>query len=197
MRRDAPSLREPCPPLAPLPPECEKELARLCRCLWRQCLIWDWDQGELGGLQVLRNASTPPYLALGLLPHPLLWPFTGFCRALGSARDDRALSSSAHTANLWKLLFAPLSDAIREDRTDPALSGLPGEAWGQRNPAFEGALYSFLAIPPHLSDLGLLCPMQAPAPWPWAYAPCNPHRFGSGAELGSTWPRGRLVLCCF
>lgn len=165
MRRDAPFLNEPCPPLAPLPPECEQELARLCRCLWRQCLIWDWDQGELGGLPYYCTTLPAP----GLLPHPLLWPFTGFCRALGSARDDRALSSSTHTANLWKLLFAPLSDAIREDRTDPALSGLPGEVWGQRNPAFEGVLYPFLAIPPLTTvalNCSVLCRPLAPGPGP-------------------------------
>ncbi|XP_054976540.1 coiled-coil domain-containing protein 142 isoform X2 [Sorex araneus] len=51
---------EPCLPLAPLPAECEKELVSLGRSLWRQSLIWNWDQGFCRALGCSRDDRALP-----------------------------------------------------------------------------------------------------------------------------------------
>ena len=56
-------------PLASLPQECEKELASLCRNLFHQSLIWNWDQGEKDGALGVTQPQIAPSLS-DHTPHP-------------------------------------------------------------------------------------------------------------------------------
>ncbi|XP_004622860.2 coiled-coil domain-containing protein 142 isoform X3 [Sorex araneus] len=58
--RAATQQLDPEPGQAPLPAECEKELVSLGRSLWRQSLIWNWDQGFCRALGCSRDDRALP-----------------------------------------------------------------------------------------------------------------------------------------
>ncbi|XP_062934909.1 coiled-coil domain-containing protein 142 isoform X1 [Cynocephalus volans] len=98
---------------APLPQECEKELASLCRSLLHQSLIWSWDEGfcqalgsTLGDQSSLPSSSRTTELLQQLFP-PLLdalrEPRSGLiCRLPGPASIALGLCT-LQTTLLWFL----------------------------------------------------------------------------------------------